>query len=295
MKQDPFGQTFTFRLALSKAWLSMGAGWAAMAGAMTAGWPDMTTGTVLQLISLWLLVDPILGTLWALAVEQGLWRHVTQARLTYPARHGFSLPYAQPDSIAGRLVMLVRRYQVWWQQHYWPAYSGYVITFGLGLLLALLMGLALQPTIFWLVVVAIGLTLVAGHYPTTLASSHGGRLPTLVQLLLPWLMGAALWSPLTLFPCILAVCYGAVYLGGLRLLGNHHRAEWLFFGGQIAAIVLLLGLRVLPGAAVLSLSLLATLLLKTHFDQPAHWLTKAQPYLVIAMLTAGISLGVLGI
>ena len=193
------------------------------------------------------------------------------------------------------MVMLVRRYQVWWQRYYWPEYGGQVITFGLGVVLALLIGLALKPTIFWLVVVAIGLTLVAGHYPASLESSHGGRLPSLLHLLLPWLMGAALWSPLTLFPCALAICYGTVYLGGLRLLGGHHRADWLFFGGQIAAILLLLGLRVLPGAAIVSLSLLVTLMLKTYFDQPAQWLTKAQPYLVIAMLTAGISLGVLGI
>ena len=291
MKQLPFGQTFKFNLSLSKSWLSMGAGWAAVAGAISAGWPELTGGSVLQLISLWLLVDPILGTLWALAVQQVIWRRVTQAQLPHPARRGFLLPYAQPNSKGGQFVILVRRYQVWWQQSYWPAHGSQAITFGLGVLLALLIGLALGPTIFWLVLLSIGLTTIAGQYPTRLALRHGGRLPSVVQLLLPWLMGAALWSTPPLFSLILAVCFWTVYLGGLRILGGHLRAEWLFFGGQAVAIILLLGLRLLPGAAILSLCLLVTQLLKHNFDQPVEWLTKAQPYLVIAMITAG---GVVG-
>lgn len=291
MKQPPFGQTFKFSLSLSKSWLSMGAGWAAVAGAMTAGWPDITGARVLQLISLWLLVDPILGTLWELAVQQGIWRRVTQAQLLHPARRGFLLPYAQPNSKGGQFVILVRRYQVWWQQSYWPAHGSQVITFGLGVLLALLIGLALGPTIFWLVLLSIGLTIIAGQYPTHLASSYGGRLPSIVQLLLPWLMGAALWSTLTLFTFILAVCFWTIYLGGLRILGGHQRAEWLFLGGQAAAIILLLGLRLLPGAAILSVCLLVTQLFKNNFDQPIEWLTKVQPYLVIAMITAGVAVG----
>ncbi|MCB0165871.1 MAG: hypothetical protein KDI79_16685 [Anaerolineae bacterium] len=293
MTQRPFGQTFTFKLSGSRSWLSLGSGWAAVAGALAAGIPGWTWANLLLVVGLWLLVDPILGTLWHLAVQQRLWRRVTRAALPQPqpAGRGFFLPYAQPDSTAGQLVILVRRYQVWWQAYYWPEFGGQVVTFGVGLLLALTIGLALNPSVFWLVVVATSLILIAGQSSTRLSTRGGGRLPSIVQLLLPWLMGAALWSSLSLFPVVLALCFSISYLGGLRILGAHHRAEWLFFGGQIAALSLLLGLRLLPGVAVMTLSLTSIWLIKSRFDLPAVWLAKAQPYLVVSMLTAGVAVG----
>ncbi|MCB9098551.1 MAG: hypothetical protein H6632_03340 [Anaerolineales bacterium] len=291
MTQYPFGQTFTFKLSGSRAWMSLGSGWAAMAGALAAGVPGLTWGHLLQVIGLWLLVDPILGTLWALAVQQGLWRRVTQASLPQPAGQGFFLPYAQPESMAGQVVILVRRYQVWWQAYYWPEFGGQVVTFGVGLLLALVIGLVLSPSIFWLVGGSISLTLLAGQRPHRLTTKSGGRIPSIVQLLLPWLMGATLWSSLSLFAVGLALCFWISYLGGLRILGDHPRAEWLFFGGQLAVLTLLLGLRVLPGAAVIAVSLASIAMLKNSFDTPAVWLDQAQPYLILSMLTAGVAVG----
>ena len=291
MTQYPFGQTFTFKLSGSRAWMSLGSGWAAMAGALAAGVPGLTWGHLLQVIGLWLLVDPILGTLWALVVQQGLWRRVTQASLLQPAGQGFFLPYAQPESMAGQVVILVRRYQVWWQAYYWPEFGGQVVTFGVGLLLALVIGLVLSPSIFWLVGGSISLTLLAGQRPHRLTTKSGGRIPSIVQLLLPWLMGAAVWSSLSLFAVGLALCFWISYLGGLRILGDHPRAEWLFFGGQLAVLTLLLGLRVLPGAAVIAVSLASIAMLKNSFDTPAIWLDKAEPYLILSMLTAGVAVG----
>lgn len=291
MRQHPFGQTLTFKLSSSPAWLSLGSGWAAVAGALAAGIPGWTWANLLQVIGLWLLVDPILGTLWELAVQQGLWRRVTQASLPQPAGRGFFLPYAQPASTAGQVVILVRRYQVWWQAYYWPEFGGQVVTFVVGLILALVIGLVLSPTIFWLVVGSISLTLLAGQRPNGLTARGGGRSPSIVQFLLPWLMGAALWSPLSLFPVMLALCFWISYLGGLRVLGDHHRAEWLFFGGQLAVLMVLLGLRMLPGAAVTVVSLVSLLMLKNNDDTPAVWLDKAQPYLIVSMLTAGAAVG----
>ena len=291
MTQDPFGQTFIFRLSSARSWLSLGSGWAAVAGALAAGMPGLTWTHLLQVTGLWLLVDPVLGTLWDLAVQQGLWRRVTQAALPQPADRGFFLPYAQPDSPAGQLVMLVRRYQVWWQAYYWPEFGGQVVTFGVGLLLALTIGLVLNLSIFWLVVISISLTLWAGQKADRLSAQGGGRLSSIVQLLLPWLMGATLWSPLSLFPLVLALCFWISYLGGLRVLGGHHRAEWLFFGGQAAALMLLLGLRILPGAALMSVSLTSIWLFKSSFDNPAVWLDRAQPYLILSMITAGVAVG----
>jgi hypothetical protein len=250
--------------------------------------------TVLQLVSLWLLVDPILGTLWELAVQQGLWRHVTRAQLPPPPRRGFTLPYAQPGSPAGHVVLLYRRYQLWWAESYWPMFGGGVVTFGVGLGLALLLGLIFNLSVFWVVVLVIGLIVLAGLVSPDLSTVWGGRLQSIVQFLLPWLMGVLIWTPLSPLHSILAVCYVVTYLGGLQMLGEHSRAEILFFLGQVTAILLLLGLRLLPGAALLSVLLATQLLLKTKFSHPRDFLQKAQPYLILSLLAAGFSLGSLG-
>ena len=95
-------------------------------------------------------------------------------------------------------------------------------------------------------------------------------------------------APLSL---VLGICYWVTYLGGLRMLGGHHRAEILFIMGQAAAIILLLALRHLPGAAILTVLLLTQQIIKTKFNQPAKFLPKLQPYLVVSLLVAGWSLG----
>jgi hypothetical protein len=75
------------------------------------------------------------------------------------------------------------------------------------------------------------------------------------------------------------------------MLGGHHRADWLFFLGQLAALLLLLAFRLLPGAALLSLLLIAQWLAKTKFPRPIDFLPKVQPYLVIGWLAVGIAVG----
>jgi len=291
--QQPFGHTLKFRLLLSPGWFSLGPGWAAIAGALSTGQGNFNYSHLLQLVGLWLLVDPLLGVLWELAVQRQLWRQLVEAQLPPAPRYGFSLPYAQPGSPGGQFVLYVRRYRLWWQELYWPQFGDQVATFFLSALLALAIAIALRAAIFWLTVLAIGLILFMALKPAALADAGGGRLQTIVQLFLPWLMGILLWSNLAPFSLALAVCYGLVYLGGLRMVGGHRRAEWLFFGGQIAVILLLLGVRLLPGAAVGAALVVAQLLLKAHAGQAAAFLEKAQPFLIFGALAAGWSLGTL--
>lgn len=289
----PFGHTVKISFSLSRTWLSLGPGWAALAGAVAGGIVDFELALILQLVALWLLVDPLLGTLWELSVGQGLWRHVTRAQLPASPARGFSLPYARPHTPGGDFVLLVRRYRLWWRRAYWPEFGGQVVTFGMGLVVALLLGLLFNTTVFWLVVLAVGLILLAGLRPSNLASRGGGRLQSLVQFLLPWLMGAFIWPPAGTAVLLAGGCYWTVYLGGLRMLGGHHRAELLFFLGQTAVIFILLALQLLPGAAILSVLLLAQWLTKTQYSHAAEFLPKVQLYLVAGLLAAGLSLGTL--
>jgi hypothetical protein len=262
-----------------------------IAGALSAGAVELNLTSLLRLLILWLLVDPVLGMLWELSTQQGLWRRLVPAHLPPPSRQGFYLPYAQPGSMAGRIVLDVRCYQQWWREHFWPEQGSQLITFGLGVGLALLISLAFNPTLFWLTLLAIGLIILAGTVQADLSAADGGRLQSIVQLLLPWVMGTLLWLTLTPVSLILAICYWVTYLGGLRMLGAHRRAEILFFAGQIAAIVLLLALRFLPGAAILAILFITQWVIKTKFHQPGDFLPRVQPYLVFSLLVAGWSLG----
>lgn len=289
MKQ-PFGSILRLTFTPANSWLSLGPGWAALAGVLSAGVFEFSLAAGLQFLALWLLVDPLLGTLWALAARQQLWPAPSQAVLP-AAGPGFYLPYARPDSLAGRWLVWLRRYARWWQEQYWPAQGDGCTTFILGAGLALLISFALGLTLFQLTLLAIGLTVLAGHMPSALSAPEGGRLQSVVQLLLPWVMGAALWSNLTMPSLLLALCYWISYLGGLRMLGRHHRAEWLFWLGQVAALLLLLALRQLPGGALLGVLLAAQHLVHAKFNSPADFLPKVQPYLVGSILVAGWSLG----
>jgi|GEM_PF-2471414 len=285
------GHTLKFSLSLSGSWLSLGPGWAVIAGALSVGAVELTLDGILRLIILWLLVDPILGTLWDLAVSQGIWRQVIQAQLPLAPARGFNLPYAQPESVGGQFVLLFRRYRLWWVDSYWPTFGNNITTFAVGLVLALVIGLVLNPAIFWLVVLVVSLTLLVGLKPADLSLMGGGRLQSIVQFLVPWLIGAFIGSFLSPFSLILALCYGVVYLGGLRMLGHHHRAEYLFFLGQVAAIFLLLALHLLPSAAILSVLFVGQLLIKARFNRPSDFLQRIQPYLLFGVLVAGWSLG----
>jgi hypothetical protein len=290
--ESPFGHSLKVTLSLTRPWLRLGPGWAMLAGALSTGHFAFDLLLMMQLVTLWLLVDPLLGMLWDLSVEQGLWRKVATAPLGPAAATGFSLPYVQPDSIAGRFVLRVRRYQRWWRESYWPENGQAVTSFWLGTLLALLIALFLSTTIFWLTLLTLAMIILAGQLSRELSSPQGGRLQSVVQLLLPWCLGIVLWTSLWPLGLALAVCYWVTYLGGLRMLGQHHRAEVLFFAGQAAAIVLLLGLQSLPGAAIVSVLLVAQWLLKLKFNRSADFLQKAQLFLVVSALVAGWAMGV---
>jgi hypothetical protein len=289
--QSPFGSILKLSLAPTRSWLSLGPGWAALAGALSTGSVEPGLTALLQLLGLWLLADLILGTLWELSVQRGLWRSLSQAQLPPPAPQGFYLPYAQPGSLAGRFVLRVRRYGLWWRESFWPERREQILSFGLGVSLALLISLFFDLTFLGLTLLTLGLILLTGQTATDLGTAEGGRLQSVVQLLLPWIMGVVLWSRLTPLSLVLAICYWVTYLGGLRMLGGHRRAEWLFWLGQVAAIGLLLALRLLPGATLLSVLLLAQQIIKTKFAHPPDFLPKAQPYLVLSILAAGWSLG----
>lgn len=187
--------------------------------------------------------------------------------------------------------MWVRRYSLWLRQSFWPVAGDQLSTVLLGGLLALLLGGVLHRSVFWLTVLALAFLLLAALRAAPLAVSGGGRLQSLVQFLLPFGMGLALFPALTPLPLLLGFCYWVVYLGGLRMLGQHARAHWLLLMGQVAALSLLLALRLPAGATVVAAMLLAQWLIKIAPVPPDAFVARVQPFLLVSLLTASLSLG----
>jgi len=287
----PLGYSLKFTLLPVRSWLNLGPGWAALAGALAGGVPAWNSTAALQIVALWLLVDPVLGSLWEVVVGQKLWQQFAQAELPPPPARGFDLPYAQPNSTAGRLLLGLRRYGVWWRSSYWPQSGGNVLTVALGSGLAILLAALLHPFVIWLTLLALALTLLAGFTDRGATAPGGGRLQSLAQFLLPWSMGLLLFPDSSQAALLVGGCYWCVYLGGLRLLGQHRRAEWLFFGGQAAVVGVLLALRLLPGAALVGVMLAAQVLLASAKKDTPAMLAGAQPYLVVSVLAAAVALG----
>ncbi|GAB4449538.1 MAG: hypothetical protein Kow0031_31980 [Anaerolineae bacterium] len=287
-----FGASITINLAFSRLRPGLGPGWAMLAGVLAGTPPELTAAVLLQVVGLWILVGPVLGTLWHFAVEQRLWPRLAGAQLPPPPRRGFWLPYAQPNAPAGRWALWLRSYGLWLRQSFWPASGDQLSTVLLGGLLALVLGWALHPSVFWLTLLALALLALAALRPAPLSAPGGGRLQSLVQFLLPFGTGLAMFPSPSPLPLVLGFCYWVVYLGALRMLGRHARAHWLLLGGQVAALLLLLTLNRPIGGAVVAAMLLGQLLAKTASLQPDAFVGRVRLFLLASLLAASLSLGV---
>lgn len=291
MATGPFGPALKIRLWFDRPWFSLGPGWAALAGALSAGNIRFSPDGLLPLLALWLLADPLLGSLWGLWVQQGWWPKIKQAHLPPPPARGLALPYARPDSPAGRLVTRLRQYWAWRQNSLSPEARAGLFTLAAGPVLALGVSFFLGPLVLALTFMAVLLVCGAGLFAPRLPAASRDLLASAVHFLLPWLMGMLLRPGFSLPAIALALCFWGVYLGGMGLYRHYRPAGALFNLGQAAAMGLLLALRLLPAAALLAILLPAQLLAKPGCRGPAEFVTRVQPFLVAGMLAAAILLG----
>jgi hypothetical protein len=287
---QPFGHTIQLQLRRRRPWLSLGPGWAALAGALASGGFDLEVGQLVSLVLLWLLVDPLLGTVWHLAFQAGPWRDPDPAALPEATSiHLGLVPYATPGALGFRLARWWGRLRAWDRLGHENGPHQAFVTFVGGTILALILGVLLKPIFGLLILLSLGLAALAGRgEPWT--NSHGQPFwQAIGNVTIPWLMGMFLFDSFTLFATLLAVCYTLVYWGGLRLSGGQLLGERTLIAGQAAAALLLIGLRAPLNAAVLVLMILIQLVLRTQAGPSggqAWYLRGIQPGLVIGLLAA---------
>lgn len=283
----------------------LGAGWAALSGGIASGilWengaPLLTRIGIILLI--WLLADPVLGTLWELgATPRGVWTQLWRA--TNGVSHSTSLillPYTQTGSPAWQLANWLGRRSAWWRTTFWPQNGEAFITICSLLPVALIIGALLNPAALTLVCAAVVLAWLAGwwHKGTPIpASRYSWRLTVANawgQFGIPWMIGYAATSKPSWLGITLGICLTLSYMGLLR------QPMWrpAVLAGQLAVLTIVLSVRqvlAIAGITVLLVAQGGLLSTKKPNEEPnAQFLTGLHLFVLGVMLIASftISLG----
>lgn len=267
------------RLWLAGSPWRLNGGWLLLAGLTAAAGHDTWRASWIPL----LLALALAGVVWS-----ALWWQLTPAYAwpLHQARRRPALPYIQPDSSAGRLLG-------------WPApgaaaamtRAGLPLA-GLALLLALPVNrLAVLLTGLVLAAVLLGMAAQRAHL-----SALAAWLQVLVQVTLPFVLGASLAGQ---WPDGAQGVYVAVLGLGYTLLARSvasapaaaNRVLYLLIAaaGLAAILAALLAARLALAAGVVGLLAVAPLLLLARSDQPPA--RAVQPWLLAAVLLSAAAVG----
>jgi hypothetical protein len=269
--------------------------WAALCGAIVSRQMELKAQSLLLLLLVLFLVDPVLGGIWRLVVGTD-WlapfasRHLSREEV--PLR---SLPYTSPGSPGYRAFRWLAGILAWWREDFRP----HVGTEFLGLSLTLAVAITLASLLGRLVAL---LTLVALVLMAVILFSSRQRGPVsfplraVLELGLPWLMGHLAFGALHWESVAFALVYTIAYYACFVLVyGRRRTATRLLNGSQIVAVALLIIVKEPILAGIASLLLLPQLLLQSFLWRgEAEWwyLQRSQPWLMAGMLTVALAMGV---
>jgi hypothetical protein len=253
---QPVGRIIRLRLYPVRPFWSLGSGWVALSGGLAVGGFSLSPVTLLHLLLIWLLADPVLGVVWDLGVgsstlsmrQRGIWRRLLSPRLPDSAPPVRLLPYTQAGSPGYRLAQRLGRLSRWWQGTFWPEAGREFATLVAGLGLALLLSAILGHNVLALALVSIILSWLAvlsqeSDMAGESAQRAGGQkgIVTLWHALgefgIPWLIGSVVMGGPSWAVILLGVCYTIAYFGlvydahDFRLMGASQGTVALLMAG----------------------------------------------------------------
>jgi hypothetical protein len=306
------GRTLTLVMLPTRPAAALGPAWAALCGACVSGhrlWThadrlpalgatdsfDLVRSPYLVALAaliLTLFLAEILWSTWrALLIDMDWPAYVAQHPLPALASPVPKPLYVTPWSPLGRILRKWDQVRRWARETLPPERQGALLTLPILLPLILLVSAAAGERVFILSLAVLALTgtewLVArrgrGH-----AALQAG-----LEIGLSWLAGHVALGQLTWSSLTLACCYAIAYQGALSssdpTLPSTSRRSWslgLFFGGQAAAIALLVLLQHPLAATLASILVAPQLLLLPRLETSQgnlHYLKRAVPFLMLAM------------
>ena len=215
------GRSVLLRLERGRPLTAFSPLWAGLAGLLASGAMGWNTHTLVTSVLFLLLVEPLMGGLWNLAL--------TAAPAPQPAapegddsgsgdESAFALPYTRHGSAAHRLLSI---FSPGAGERYWPL-AAFAISLAFALAVASVLGLTLPLLLAAIVVLAL-----RKHWQTGAVALALGAV---YSFLLPWLMGVAalgqltaggtsMYRPVLLLALLSTVAYAACLAlsGGSRL------------------------------------------------------------------------------
>jgi hypothetical protein len=289
------GRLISLRMEMgsSSAWL--GSAWAALCGAVASGQMELEAQSVLLLLLVLFLVDPVLGGVAGLVFGTDWFAPFAGGHLSRGEIPSKSLPYTSPGSPGYRASRWLAGVLAWWRRDFRPyvgtEFLSLILTLAVAIMLASLLGrLVTLLTLVALVLMAVAL------FSSRRRGAISFPLRAILELGLPWLIGHLAFGSLNWESVAFALAYTVAYYARLVLLDGRRRAATrLLNSSQVVAVALLIVVKEPILAGVAGLLLLPQLLLQSFLwrDEAEWWyLQRSQPWLMAGMLTAVLAVGI---
>lgn len=283
------GHLFGLQIKISPSALGLGSAWAALCGAIASGRIGLGAPSLLRLLVVLFLVDPVWGGIWGLVSGTDWLAPFTRAHPLSGEAPFKSLPYTSPGSPGYHASRWLAGVLAWWRKDFRPRLGTESLSLLLTLAAAILLASLLGPQVILVTLVTFGLMATALFVP------HRHLWRAILEWGLPWLMGHLTFGPLNWPSVALALVYTGAYYAGLILLGGRWRAATrLLNGSQIGAVALLVGVKEPILAGIVGLLVLPQLLLQPFLWRgEAEWWywQRSQLWLMAGMLVAVLAIG----
>jgi hypothetical protein len=257
---------------------------------------ELKVQSLLLLLLVLFLVDPVLGSVWRFVVGTDWSALLTAGHLSRGEIPLKSLPYISPGSPGYRASRWLAAVLAWWRRDFRPhvgtEFLSLIFTLAVAMTLASLLG-RLVALLTLVAFVLMALFLFSSRQRETISYS----LRSVLELGLPWLVGHLAFGSLNWESVAFALAYTVTYYACFALLNGRRRtATRLLNGSQTVAVALLIIVKEPILAGIASLLLLPQLLLQPYLwcGGEAEWwyLRRSQPWLMAGMLTVALAIGV---
>jgi hypothetical protein len=289
------GHLISLRIEMGSPSAWLGSAWAALCGAVASGQMGLEVQSLLLLLLVLFLVDPVLGGVCGLVLGTDWFAPFAGGHLLRGEFSSKLLPYTSPGSLGYRISRWLAGVGAWWRRDFRPHIGTEFLSLMLTLAVAIIVASLLGRLVTLLTLVAFVLMAVI-LFSSRWRGVTSFSLRAILELGLPWLIGHLAFGSLKWESVAFACAYTVVYYACFVLLdGRWRTATRLLNGSQIVAVALLIIVKEPILAGIAGLLLLPQLLLQPFLwrGETEWWyLQRSQPWLMVGMLIAGLAVGI---